>query len=643
MKPAIVIALTSTILGIAAAIVWVWPRFFPPSPLELGYSAYAQRDWREALRYGVEAIKVNPDEIEAVRLLARASARLHRDDSAQGLYKKIKPEDMLAEDYYLVGSGLMRQGNIQIARVVLNESLKKDPNYPESLAAIARIHAIGKIDMYQGIEVAKKLAKIPGWESRGDVISAILLAEKGEARAAIEAVRRALKNDPSGQEFATFSLDAQAKQSEELSVYGLRKLLARCLLELGQGNDAKIELDAMIREFADRDHREAYWLLSRAELQRGDAKAAKEALDRAEGARAIVDPTVFEPAPYAGAKSCLECHKDIYHSQQELSRHGKTFHLVEEIKDKLDLPQKPVVDPHNTQVVHQMTLKGDSVELTTREEGREAALHAITRYALGSGDKGLTFVGFDDRGKPRELRLSRYADIGGWDRTSGQTSKPENHDDYVGKPLGNDDLHRCLGCHTTNEQSTLKNQGIERFDHAIGCERCHGPAGDHLKAVTLKFSDLAIGRPKIASAAQRVMLCAQCHAPGGVVEPEGFDPAKPRYVRFQAATLMKSRCYTESDGKFDCMTCHNPHRDAQSNPAFYESKCLKCHSSKEAQTESIADEERSAPAKPCPVDSRKNCVKCHMPVVKTDMLHSSFTDHYIRVRKDNSTLSEKSE
>ncbi len=643
IKLAIALALTTTVLGIAAALVWAWPKFFPPTPLELGYAAYARRDWREALHYGVEAVKLNPDQIESVRLLARASARLHRDESAQGLYQKIKPEEMKAEDYYLVGSGLMRQGNVQIARVVLNESLKKDPNYPESLAAIARIHAIGKIDIYQGIEIAQKLAKIPGWESRGDVIAAILLAEKGEARAVIEAVRRALKSDPTGQEFATFSLDSQAKPSEELSVYGLRKLVARSLLQLGEGNAAKIELEAVINEFKDRDHREAYWLLSRAELQRGDAKAAKEALDRAEGARAIVDPTVFEPAPYAGAQSCSECHKNIYHSQQEVSRHGKTFHLVNEIKDKIGLPSKPVVDPHNPRIVHQMELKGDSVELTTRDDERGKALHAITRYALGSGDKGLTFVGYDDRGKSRELRLSRYADIGGWDRTSGQTSKPENHDDYVGKPLGNDDLHRCLGCHTTNERSILKDQGIERYDHAIGCERCHGPAGNHLKSVALEFPDPAIGRPKIASAERRVMLCAQCHAPGGVVEPEGFDPAKPRYVRFQAATLMKSRCYTESDGKFDCMTCHNPHRDAQTNSFFYESKCLTCHSNQNSKTESTRDHDRSAPAKSCPVDAKQGCVKCHMPVVKTDMLHSPFTDHYIRVRKDDSASTDTTE
>ena len=124
-----------------------------------------------------------------------------------------------------------------------------------------------------------------------------------------------------------------------------------------------------------------------------------------------------------------------------------------------------------------------------------------------------------------------------------------------------------------------------------------------------------------------VKLCAQCHSPRG----KRSRRDDPRAVRFQGTTLTWSRCYTESGDRLDCTTCHDPHRDASTSAASYESKCLSCHRGADraqAKDRAVASESRA-----CPVNAAKGCISCHMPKVKDVIPHSPFTDHFIRVHR----------
>jgi hypothetical protein len=104
-------------------------------------------------------------------------------------------------------------------------------------------------------------------------------------------------------------------------------------------------------------------------------------------------------------------------------------------------------------------------------------------------------------------------------------------------------------------------------------------------------------------------------------------PEDPKYVRSTGVTMTVSRCYTESNGGMSCLTCHDPHREAEHAAAFYEAKCLSCHSRQAA-----APVGRRAI---CPVNPAKDCLGCHMPKVPVPALHTTLTDHYIRIHRSN--------
>jgi hypothetical protein len=88
--------------------------------------------------------------------------------------------------------------------------------------------------------------------------------------------------------------------------------------------------------------------------------------------------------------------------------------------------------------------------------------------------------------------------------------------------------------------------------------------------------------------------------------------------------MTTSRCYTESEGGMSCLTCHDPHRDDDQPASFFEGKCLGCHAPTTGGSQTS-----------CRVNPAKDCLNCHMPKMPVAVLHTSLTDHYIRVHRDN--------
>jgi hypothetical protein len=413
---------------------------------------------------------------------------------------------------------------------------------------------------------------------------------------------------------------------------------ARALLSSGQADAARTLLGAI-----DDPDGEALWLLSRAELQLGNTDEAASALADAEAMGFVDDPMRVEPSPFAGAGRCAECHSEIVRDQQS-SNHALTLRDGPAI-ESIILPEEPVVDPRNPGVSHRIRLEDGGPVVETEAPG--AQFRAVIDRLIGSGHHAMTPVVTDSEGKPRELRLSHYAGGVGWDLTTGHPEIPGSPDGFLGRPLGEDEQRRCLNCHATNARDLLEGSGPTLADRGIGCERCHGPGEHHILAVDQGFPGLAIARPKRATAGQVVTLCGDCHAPidsspsmsmMASPGPSMTSSEEPTFVRFQAATLVRSACYTRSpaSAKFDCVTCHDPHRNAEADPGSYEAICLSCHTGPAGPAGGPSARLAIDPASqiPCPVEPRQGCVACHMPPRPSSMAHTPFTDHHIRVQQD---------
>jgi cytochrome c553 len=400
-----------------------------------------------------------------------------------------------------------------------------------------------------------------------------------------------------------------------LSPHTTRKLLARALLETRRPAEARDLLQIVLDQGPDP---EASWLLSRALLQDGAIAEAMQSLRLAENSGQPQGP---EPAPYVGAASCAECHAAIYRSQQE-SRHARTFRPAAQLQF-LSLPDRPMADPVDSRVLHTFQRHGESIRVETR--AGEHTFRAVIESAIGSGEPALTPLARDADGRAYELRLTLYAAGPAWDKSAGQPDNPEAPEGFLGRFLNHDAVRRCLECHTTS--SYVAQEQLEtpaKRDHGVSCERCHGPGGHHLLAVAADFPDLAISRPQVDQAESLVTMCGRCHSPKG----SPISSEDPAHIRFQASTLIHSLCYTRSGGAFQCVTCHNPHADAERSPSFYEAKCLACHG---VATAGPAEQSKRVP---CPVNPATNCLPCHMPVATNVLPHTSFTDHHIRVRPD---------
>ncbi len=579
-------------------------------PLAPGLAAYGVHDWPVAEKVARERLRTHRDDPEAMRLLARSLFRQGQDRPAATIQARVPGPLLTAEDLFLRGQAAVRLGEREYGILLWRRALGKNPDHVETLMALEQ--TLTRLDLLsEAARAAERLAALPGWEARGALMIGRIRAEQSDPAGAAEALRRALERRD--QWHGADRPDRVGKQ------------LARALLRTGRPGQAR----AVLQRFTDpAGDAEAGWLLSRCDLQQGMATRG----DISASARSYRDehPLEPEPAPFLGEGRCRECHRAIFQAQHR-SRHARTFFRKEQVPS-LTLPDRPVPDPDNRAVAHEFACDGDRVAVRTRVG--DDVFQTVVDYAMGSGDRGLTLVGHDREGRPYEFRLSRYSGSVGWDVTSGQprgTGRPEL---YQGMRINADAVRRCLTCHTTHAHAITTGSGPESADAAIGCERCHGPGGHHLKALEARADDLAIARPTLADAPGIVALCAQCHSPRDPELP--VSPDQIESVRFQGTTFTWSRCYADGRSSLHCVTCHDPHRDAETAPAWYEARCLDCHRTPRSDDRVARQPGQSRPVRgsPCPVQPERGCIECHMPRVTIPMAHADFTDHYIRVHPE---------
>jgi hypothetical protein len=249
----------------------------------------------------------------------------------------------------------------------------------------------------------------------------------------------------------------------------------------------------------------------------------------------------------------------------------------------------------------------------------KTAITAPIAWAFGLGSAGQTYV-YQYNGKWYESRVSFFKAIKGLDLTMGaQGNAPKNLEEAAGRLMSAKDTAECFNCHATN----VVREGKADLDHLIPgvmCERCHGPSERHVAA--LKAGDAkGAGMRHLGQLTTEELsdFCGQCHRTWAQIAANG--PHDINNIRFQPYRLTNSKCYDAADTRIRCVACHDPHREPEHAPAFYDAKCNACHTAAAVS---------ARPAKPCPI-AAKDCTTCHMPKYELPGSHNRFADHRIRI------------
>lgn len=204
---------------------------------------------------------------------------------------------------------------------------------------------------------------------------------------------------------------------------------------------------------------------------------------------------------------------------------------------------------------------------------------------------------------------------------------PHTLEEAMGRRLPIWETRVCFDCHATGAGKRLE---VSRITPGLECEHCHAGAQQHLAdAARDNFKTLPPSLKRL-DAEQISSFCGQCHRTFDTVMRNRWHG--PAFVRFQPYRMALSKCFVGNDPRISCIACHNPHQTLNHRTAYYDSKCLACHS----DTKSLS---ATHSAKTCPV-SKSNCASCHMPKVELPGGHAQFTDHFIRIVKPGESYPE---
>ena len=315
---------------------------------------------------------------------------------------------------------------------------------------------------------------------------------------------------------------------------------------------------------------------------------------------------------YVGTAVCAKCHTSVAKTQVQTSmaRTAMPAAASSILKDSAgrNFELKPYL----------YSIASDLKTFTVAHEGKSG--HQKIDWAIGSGRISQVFLG-QEGDSFHESRFSYFPSMNGFDYTSGQSRETSpTLDAATGRKIPAAELRGCFRCHTT----AVTDNDYSKVVPGVACESCHGPGLNHTLAMQSGQQDSAgtILNPGKLSPVDAVDFCGACHRTSVDVELQGEIGIGT--VRFPAFRLQMSRCWGNGDKRITCMACHDPHVEVTHDISSYDQRCMACHVNQGKQP--TADR----PGKPCPVGTEK-CSTCHMPKYEIPDFHAKFTDHQIRV------------
>jgi predicted CXXCH cytochrome family protein len=225
----------------------------------------------------------------------------------------------------------------------------------------------------------------------------------------------------------------------------------------------------------------------------------------------------------------------------------------------------------------------------------------------------------------------------------------------------------CFSCHVSQQQKSFNVETEEYknswLDFGTNCERCHGPASDHVSAYAMKTKPSKPAQDIVMQtrldAARNTAVCGQCHSFRDTFvygfkagddyydhflpilefdQPADKDPAywadgRTRRFSNDAIGLWQSQCYLK--GGVTCLKCHVDGHDTgvEKNTqlrADSSAICTQCHTKIGAAiTAHTHHAEKSAGS---------SCVECHMPRTVLS-IKARIRDHAITVPAPENTAS----
>ena len=335
-----------------------------------------------------------------------------------------------------------------------------------------------------------------------------------------------------------------------------------------------------------------------------------------------------QPTVFAGDASCATCHREQAAHYDETAHHlTSQWPSAHSIAGKFNVGSNTLHTalPDLTYVMSED--HGKYLESAVMQNSGAAPITYAEPIdiVIGAGRKGQTYLFWrDDR--LFELPVSYWTQSSQWTYSPGYQDGTINFDRAI--------VPRCLECHASYFQSLSPPEN--RFNKSslilgITCERCHGPGQKHVAlysnggAVPTGVSKAIVNPAKLPRERQ-LDLCSLCHA--GSVKPlapamtfrvgdsiDKFlkipDPGPNVVVDVhgnQVELLRRSRCFRSS--QMTCSTCHNTHAPQQ-EAAAYSTACLSCHKAQQC-----------GKFKTLGAQIAKNCVDCHMPLQKSEVLFS---------------------
>lgn len=340
---------------------------------------------------------------------------------------------------------------------------------------------------------------------------------------------------------------------------------------------------------------------------------------------------------YADDAACANCHADRAKTYRHVGM-AKSFFRPGAAMFIEDFDAPPFFHERSGQYL-EMRRRGDELVFRRYQLAADGApIHVFEQKVdriLGSGHHARTYLYATPGGELYQLPISWYTAAGEWGMAPGYDRA--DHDGVVRRVR-----HECMFCHNAYAaapEETLSYWRSQTFPaqlpEGIGCQRCHGPGAKHVQTRTRD----TIVNPARLGTRLRNDICYECHMQPTVIlsglrkfgrDVYSFRPGQPldeyahrvdideenlpRAERFEINhhpyRLEQSRCFTESEGRLSCLTCHDPHRKV-SDPAHYRKACMSCHQA--------------------PHRAAEDCTSCHMPKRRPqDVVHTVMTDHFIR-------------